>query len=144
MSSVDSGSVHSTTSRSPAASRVSALRVFKAGSGQRSPRRSSVVSDIAANDDSGRAPSRAFGHSPSLYRASGAPHAAPVRYKDGMKVIGIAGWSGAGKTTLLTRVIPCLTARGLRVSTVKHAHHGFDVDHPGKDSHTRRMPGASL
>src|ERR1043166_8751431 len=60
-----------------------------------------------------------------------------------MKVIGIAGWSGAGKTTLLTRVIPRLTARGLRVSTVKHAHHAFDVDQPGKDSHTHRMAGAT-
>jgi molybdopterin-guanine dinucleotide biosynthesis protein B len=60
-----------------------------------------------------------------------------------MKVIGIAGWSGAGKTTLLTRVIPLLTARGLRVSTVKHAHHAFDIDQPGKDSHTHRMSGAT-
>ena len=60
-----------------------------------------------------------------------------------MNVIGIAGWSGAGKTTLLTRVIPCLTARGLRVSTIKHAHHGFDIDQPGKDSHTHRMAGAT-
>src|SRR4051794_7839891 len=60
-----------------------------------------------------------------------------------MKVIGIAGWSGAGKTTLLTRVIPCLTARGFSVSTIKHAHHGFDVDQPGKDSHTHRMAGAT-
>jgi molybdopterin-guanine dinucleotide biosynthesis protein B len=60
-----------------------------------------------------------------------------------MKVIGIAGWSGAGKTTLLTRVIPCLAARGLRVSTVKHAHHAFDVDQPGKDSHTHRAAGAT-
>ncbi|MEN3378661.1 MAG: molybdopterin-guanine dinucleotide biosynthesis adapter protein [Hyphomicrobiales bacterium] len=60
-----------------------------------------------------------------------------------MKVIGIAGWSGAGKTTLLTRVIPCLAARGLRVSTVKHAHHAFDVDQPGKDSHTHRKAGAT-
>jgi molybdopterin-guanine dinucleotide biosynthesis protein B len=60
-----------------------------------------------------------------------------------MKVIGIAGWSGAGKTTLLTRVIPCLAARGLRVSTVKHAHHAFDVDQPGKDSHTHREAGAT-
>ena len=67
----------------------------------------------------------------------------PVRYKDGMKVIGIAGWSGAGKTTLLTRVIPCLTARGLRVSTIKHAHHNFDFDKPGKDSHAHRMAGAT-
>src|SRR4051794_26009708 len=60
-----------------------------------------------------------------------------------MKVIGIAGWSGAGKTPLLTRVIPRLAARGLRVSTIKHAHHGFDVDQPGKDSHTHRMAGAT-
>src|SRR3954462_9369608 len=60
-----------------------------------------------------------------------------------MKVIGIAGWSGAGKTTLLTRVIPILAARGLRISTIKHAHHGFDVDQPGKDSHTHRMAGAT-
>jgi molybdopterin-guanine dinucleotide biosynthesis protein B len=60
-----------------------------------------------------------------------------------MKVIGIAGWSGAGKTTLLTRVIPRLTARGLRVSTVKHAHHAFDVDQPGKDSHMHRTAGAT-
>ena len=50
-----------------------------------------------------------------------------------MRVIGLAGWSGAGKTTLLTRIIPRLVGRGLTVSTVKHAHHGFDVDHPGKD-----------
>ena len=60
-----------------------------------------------------------------------------------MKVIGIAGWSGAGKTTLLTRVIPCLNARGMRVSTIKHAHHDFDVDQPGKDSHTHRTAGAT-
>jgi molybdopterin-guanine dinucleotide biosynthesis adapter protein len=60
-----------------------------------------------------------------------------------MNVIGIAGWSGAGKTTLLTRVIPRLTARGLRVSTLKHAHHAFDIDQPGKDSHTHRMAGAT-
>ena len=60
-----------------------------------------------------------------------------------MNVIGIAGWSGAGKTTLLTRVIPCFVARGLRVSTIKHAHHAFDVDQPGKDSHTHRTAGAT-
>ena len=60
-----------------------------------------------------------------------------------MNVIGIAGWSGAGKTTLLTRVIQCLVARGLRVSTIKHAHHAFDVDQPGKDSHTHRTAGAT-
>jgi molybdopterin-guanine dinucleotide biosynthesis adapter protein len=59
-----------------------------------------------------------------------------------MKVIGIVGWSGAGKTTLLTRVIPELTRRGVSVSTVKHAHHNFDIDQPGKDSHTHREAGA--
>jgi molybdopterin-guanine dinucleotide biosynthesis protein B len=60
-----------------------------------------------------------------------------------MRVIGLAGWSGSGKTTLLTKVIPRLAARGLRVSTVKHAHHAFDVDLPGKDSHSHRMAGAT-
>src|SRR6202162_3896727 len=60
-----------------------------------------------------------------------------------MKVIGIAGWSGAGKTTLLTRVIPILAARGLSISTIKHAHHAFDIDQPGKDSHTHRLAGAT-
>lgn len=60
-----------------------------------------------------------------------------------MRVIGLAGWSGAGKTTLLIRVIPRLIGRGLTVSTVKHAHHTFDVDHPGKDSHAHRIAGAT-
>ena len=60
-----------------------------------------------------------------------------------MRVIGLAGWSGSGKTTLLTKLIPCLVARGLTVSTLKHAHHGFDVDQPGKDSHSHRMAGAT-
>jgi molybdopterin-guanine dinucleotide biosynthesis protein B len=61
----------------------------------------------------------------------------------GMRVIGLAGWSGAGKTTLLARVLPRLVARGIRVSTVKHAHHSFDLDQPGKDSHTHRHAGAT-
>lgn len=60
-----------------------------------------------------------------------------------MRVIGLAGWSGSGKTTLLSKVIPRLVARGLRISTVKHAHHYFDVDHPGKDSYTHRTAGAT-
>jgi molybdopterin-guanine dinucleotide biosynthesis protein B len=60
-----------------------------------------------------------------------------------MKVIGLAGWSGAGKTTLLTRLIPYLVERGLRVSTIKHAHHNFDVDVPGKDSWLHRQAGAN-
>jgi molybdopterin-guanine dinucleotide biosynthesis protein B len=60
-----------------------------------------------------------------------------------MRMIGLAGWSGAGKTTLLVKVIPVLVGRGLRVSTLKHAHHNFDVDRPGKDSHEHRLAGAS-
>ena len=60
-----------------------------------------------------------------------------------MRIIGLAGWSGAGKTTLLAKLIPRLTARGLTVSTVKHAHHSFDVDQPGKESHTHRLAGAT-
>jgi molybdopterin-guanine dinucleotide biosynthesis adapter protein len=59
-----------------------------------------------------------------------------------MKVIGLAGWSGAGKTTLLARVIPHLRKEGLRVSVIKHAHHSFDVDVPGKDSYVHRQSGA--
>jgi molybdopterin-guanine dinucleotide biosynthesis protein B len=60
-----------------------------------------------------------------------------------MKVIGLAGWSGAGKTTLLTRLIPHFNALGLRVSVIKHAHHQFDVDVPGKDSWRHREAGAA-
>src|SRR4029450_13478388 len=60
-----------------------------------------------------------------------------------MKVIGLAGWSGAGKTTLLKRAIPHLLKEGLRVSVIKHAHHEFDVDVPGKDSWVPRQSGAS-
>jgi molybdopterin-guanine dinucleotide biosynthesis protein B len=60
-----------------------------------------------------------------------------------MKVIGIAGYSGSGKTTLIEKVIPLLVAQGLRVSLVKHAHHEFDVDQPGKDSYRHRHAGCS-
>ncbi|MDA9435698.1 molybdopterin-guanine dinucleotide biosynthesis protein B [Bradyrhizobium sp. CCBAU 51627] len=60
-----------------------------------------------------------------------------------MKVIGLAGWSGAGKTTLLTRLIPHFNAQGVRVSVIKHAHHRFDVDVPGKDSWRHREAGAA-
>jgi molybdopterin-guanine dinucleotide biosynthesis protein B len=60
-----------------------------------------------------------------------------------MRVIGLAGWSGSGKTTLVTKVIPVLAGRGLRVATVKHAHHDFDTDQPGKDSWLHRRAGAS-
>jgi molybdopterin-guanine dinucleotide biosynthesis protein B len=55
-----------------------------------------------------------------------------------MKVIGIAGFSGSGKTTLIEKVVPLLVGEGLRVSLVKHAHHEFDVDQPGKDSYRHR------
>lgn len=61
----------------------------------------------------------------------------------GTRVIGLAGWSGSGKTTLLIKLIPMLTARGLKVATLKHAHHAFDVDVPGKDSYEHRKAGAS-
>jgi molybdopterin-guanine dinucleotide biosynthesis adapter protein len=60
-----------------------------------------------------------------------------------MKIFGLAGWSGSGKTTLLVRLIPALTQRGLRISTMKHAHHNFDVDQPGKDSYEHRQAGAT-
>lgn len=60
-----------------------------------------------------------------------------------MKVIGLAGWSGAGKTTLLARLIPHFIAGGLKVSAIKHAHHNFDVDVPGKDSWVLREAGAA-
>jgi molybdopterin-guanine dinucleotide biosynthesis protein B len=59
-----------------------------------------------------------------------------------MRIFGIAGWSGSGKTTLLVALLPELVARGIRVSTIKHAHHGFDVDTPGKDSYRHRQAGA--
>lgn len=60
-----------------------------------------------------------------------------------MKVFGLAGWSGAGKTTLMCALIPAMTRRGLRISTLKHAHHGFDLDTPGKDSYEHRRAGAT-
>jgi molybdopterin-guanine dinucleotide biosynthesis protein B len=60
-----------------------------------------------------------------------------------MKIFGIAGWSGSGKTTLIVKLIPALTVQGLTVSTMKHAHHGFDIDKPGKDSFEHRAAGAT-
>jgi molybdopterin-guanine dinucleotide biosynthesis protein MobB len=59
-----------------------------------------------------------------------------------MKLFGLAGWSGAGKTTLVIRLLPALAARGLTVSTMKHAHHSFDIDSEGKDSWRHRQAGA--
>lgn len=60
-----------------------------------------------------------------------------------MRIIGLAGWSGSGKTTLIKKLIPSLIARGSSVSTLKHAHHGFDLDQPGKDSFFHRTAGAT-
>lgn len=59
------------------------------------------------------------------------------------RLFGFAGWSGAGKTTLLAQVIAHLAGQGLRVSTIKHAHHDFDIDQPGKDSWVHRQAGAA-
>lgn len=59
------------------------------------------------------------------------------------QIMGITGWSGSGKTALIVRLIPELTARGYRVATVKHAHHDFDIDKPGKDSYEHRAAGAT-
>ena len=59
-----------------------------------------------------------------------------------MNVVGFAGYSGSGKTTLVERLIPALKLHGLRVSVVKHAHHKFDIDHPGKDTFRHREAGA--
>src|SRR5512134_1036102 len=64
--------------------------------------------------------------------------------RDGpMKIFGLAGWSGSGKTTLMVRLIPALIERGVSVSTMKHAHHAFDIDQPGKDSFQHRAAGAT-
>ncbi|APX12288.1 molybdopterin-guanine dinucleotide biosynthesis protein B [Tateyamaria omphalii] len=60
-----------------------------------------------------------------------------------MKIYGVVGWKNAGKTGLMERLVTEITGRGITVSTVKHAHHSFDVDHPGKDSHRHRVAGAS-
>ncbi|WP_439122846.1 molybdopterin-guanine dinucleotide biosynthesis protein B [Marivita sp.] len=60
-----------------------------------------------------------------------------------MKLYGVTGWKNAGKTGLMERLVTEITGRGFTVSTVKHAHHTFDVDHPGKDSHRHRVAGAT-
>ncbi|PKU21362.1 molybdopterin-guanine dinucleotide biosynthesis protein B [Telmatospirillum siberiense] len=60
-----------------------------------------------------------------------------------MRVFGLAGWSGAGKTTLMIELVRRIVLRGIRVSTIKHAHHAFDIDRPGKDSHRHREAGAT-
>lgn len=73
-----------------------------------------------------------------------APGGRRSRHAEGrrLKILGIVGWSGSGKTTLLVAVVPLLRSAGVSVSTVKHAHHGFDMDQPGKDSHRHRQAGA--
>ena len=60
-----------------------------------------------------------------------------------MRIFGLAGWSGSGKTTLVTGLLPALTGQGHTVSTMKHAHHNFDIDKPGKDSYRHRTAGAT-
>ena len=60
-----------------------------------------------------------------------------------MRVFGVTGWKNAGKTGLMERLVIEITGRGISVSTIKHAHHSFDVDHPGKDSHRHRQAGAT-
>ena len=63
--------------------------------------------------------------------------------RDGMKVFGLAGWSGSGKKTLMVKLVPEMISRGLTVSTMKHTHHSFDIDKPGKDSFEHRAAGAT-
>ncbi|MCH7551519.1 MAG: molybdopterin-guanine dinucleotide biosynthesis protein B, partial [Proteobacteria bacterium] len=60
-----------------------------------------------------------------------------------MKIFGLVGWSGSGKTTLVANLVPELIGRGFTVSTMKHTHHNFDIDKPGKDSHQHRLAGAT-
>lgn len=60
-----------------------------------------------------------------------------------LKIFGFAAWSGSGKTTLIENLVPLFVARGLKVSLIKHAHHAFDVDQPGKDSYRHRQAGAT-
>ncbi|MCE8021216.1 molybdopterin-guanine dinucleotide biosynthesis protein B [Halomonas sp. MCCC 1A11036] len=68
---------------------------------------------------------------------------AQLDFDDALPLLGIAAWSGTGKTTLLEALLPRLRQRGLRVAVIKHAHHDFDVDQPGKDSHRLRQAGAA-
>jgi molybdopterin-guanine dinucleotide biosynthesis protein B len=86
-----------------------------------------------------------LGHHSQREQGFARPAPRPMRlcYKRPMRIIGLAGWSGSGKTTLVTKALPRLIARGQRVSTVKHAHHGFDLDQPGKDSFMHRVAGAT-
>jgi molybdopterin-guanine dinucleotide biosynthesis protein B len=90
------------------------------------------------------APVMASGARPSIsaVRGDGLPRYARSDGVLSMKVVGFAGYSGSGKTTLVEQVIPALKKRGLRVSIVKHAHHNFDIDKPGKDTWRHREAGA--
>src|SRR3954462_13186499 len=67
----------------------------------------------------------------------------PLVESDAMKIFGIAGYSGSGKTTLIEKLIPIIAGQGLSVSLIKHAHHSFDVDQPGKDSYRHRHAGCT-
>lgn len=60
-----------------------------------------------------------------------------------MEIFGVVGWKNSGKTGLMERLVAEITSRGFSVSTIKHAHHVFDIDHPGKDSHRHRQAGAA-
>jgi molybdopterin-guanine dinucleotide biosynthesis protein B len=80
---------------------------------------------------------------PAMKGLAGMPRDYITSTMQSSRILGITGWSGSGKTTLLTRLIPEFVARGLRVATLKHAHHAFDVDTPGKDSYEHRKAGAS-
>ena len=71
------------------------------------------------------------------------PELAELRLDDVPPLLGIAAWSGTGKTTLLEALLPRLAVRGLRVAVIKHAHHAFDIDRPGKDSYRLRQAGAA-
>src|SRR5579863_5558888 len=126
-----SGSVHAMLRMSPEFMPASALRARNTGSGHLRPRKSKVCSAIAGGC---QAPSRVANSPRRLYHKV---------MSEPMRVIGLAGWSGSGKTTLVTKVIPVLVGRGLKVATVKHAHHEFDLDKPGKDSWLHREAGAS-
>ncbi len=85
-----------------------------------------------------------------MLECPGPPKTRPISMADAMMnpvtspvpLLGFAAWSGAGKTTLLTQLLPVLRATGLEIALIKHAHHDFDIDHPGKDSYVLRQAGA--
>jgi molybdopterin-guanine dinucleotide biosynthesis protein B len=91
-----------------------------------------------ADDETGR---RVYNSAPHR-GGKGSPSPFPVDASLSMRMIRLVGRSGSGKTTLIAALLPALVARGLTVSTIKHAHHGFDLDRPGKDSFRHREAGA--